>query len=77
MIQVAASRLDHGSGEEAEEGESFLLGELIAERIEWSSRGRGGRLVHSDLLGAVSGGVVRTTRIPAREVALVSGHAFK
>lgn len=46
MTEVMANALDHGFGEEPEEGESVLLSKLIADRIELASRGRGGGLVH-------------------------------
>jgi len=39
MVEVTASGLDDGDGEEVEEGESVLLVELIAEGKEWSWAG--------------------------------------
>ena len=53
MAAVAAGRLDEIPREEFEEGESFLLLELIANGTDFIAYGAGGRLSHGDLLGVV------------------------
>ena len=55
--QSAARLLDEGPGEEFEEGEPLLLGELVAQGVELAARGGAGSLGHGDLPGSVRGGV--------------------
>ena len=47
----------------------MILIELIPHGIELAARGSLGRLDHGDLLGLVTGGCVRATKIPIKEVA--------
>jgi len=72
MPDGAADRLDEGPGENREEGEALAQRELIAGEEELAARCRWGRLDHGDLLGLVSGGCVRTTKLPTKEVAYLS-----
>ena len=63
--------------EELEEGESVLLVELVADGIELVARGRAVDWATATSLVWYQVECVRTTRLPTKEVALVSGHAFK
>ena len=50
MMAAAASRFDEIGRKQLEEGESLVLLELIANRIELAVDGAGSRLNHGDLL---------------------------
>ena len=72
VVAVTARGFDERPREELEEGKSLILIELIPHGIEPAARGSVGRLDHGDLLGLVTGGCVRTTKLPTKEVAYLS-----